>query len=235
MLLNNMCETFNGKILEGRDKPIIAALEYIREYLMRRIVTVLRVIERTEGLITPWAQKQLQTIKKDAAFYHVQWNGGDLYGVSGKPGHTRVVDLAKKTCACRGWEITGMPCRHAVAAIWFMVTNGQRVGALESWFDPVYSIGRWKEVYAFKINPINGKALWPKSEVPIKITPPKHHKQVGRPKKVRKRSAVEMEDEGSSKKKGRLSKKNMKGVCGKCGNTGHNQRTCKGQGEKWKD
>ncbi|KAM0070210.1 putative transcription factor interactor and regulator CCHC(Zn) family [Helianthus debilis subsp. tardiflorus] len=131
--------------------------------------------------------------------------------------------------------VTGMPCRHAVAAIWFMATNGQRVGALESLFDPVYSIGRWKEVYAFKINPINGKALWLKSEVPIKITPPKHHKQVGRPKKVRNRSAVEMEDEGSSKKKGRLSKKNMKGVCGKCGNTRHNRRTCKGQGEKRKD
>ncbi|XP_022041136.1 uncharacterized protein LOC110943709 [Helianthus annuus] len=206
ILLNNMCETFNGKILEGRDKPIIAALEYIREYLMRRIVTVLRVIERTEGLITPWAQKQLQTIKKDQPFI-----------------------------MCSGMEGICMPCRHVVAAIWFMATNGQRVGALESWFDPVYSIGRWKEVYAFKINPINGKALWPKSEVPFKITPPKHHKQVGRPKKVRKRSAVEMEDEGSSKKKGRLSKKNMKGVCGKCGNTGHNRRTCKGQGEKRKD
>ena len=108
MLLNNMCETFNGKIVEGRDKPIINALEYIREYCMRRIVSVLHDIETSEGLLTPKATQMFETIRRDATFYHVQWNGGDKYGVSGKPGHTRVVDLAEKTCACRGWEITGM-------------------------------------------------------------------------------------------------------------------------------
>lgn len=107
VLLNNMCEVYNGKILDGRDKPIISALEYIREYLMRRIVKVLKVIEKSEGLLTPFAALKLETIKKDAAFYHVQWNGGDIFSVSGKPNHARVVDLAKRTCACRAWEITG--------------------------------------------------------------------------------------------------------------------------------
>ncbi|KAJ0866266.1 putative MULE transposase domain-containing protein [Helianthus annuus] len=53
VLLNNMCEVYNGKILDGRDKPIISALEYIREYLMRRIVKVLKVIEKSEGLLNP--------------------------------------------------------------------------------------------------------------------------------------------------------------------------------------
>ena len=121
-----------------------------------------------------------------------------------------------------------MPCRHAVAAIWFKASNGGRVGALESWVNPVYTMERWKQVYSFKINPINGRALWPKSEVPTTLLPPNHHTQVGRPKKVRKRSAFEMED---VTKGGKLSKKNTKTTCGKCGNTGHNQRTCKGQSQ----
>lgn len=33
---NNMCETFNGVILEARGKPIITMLEDIRLYMMRR-------------------------------------------------------------------------------------------------------------------------------------------------------------------------------------------------------
>ena len=41
MLLNNMCEVLNGKLVLGRDKPIITLLEYIREYCMIRIVNVL--------------------------------------------------------------------------------------------------------------------------------------------------------------------------------------------------
>uniref|UniRef100_A0ABQ5DTM6 Uncharacterized protein n=1 Tax=Tanacetum coccineum TaxID=301880 RepID=A0ABQ5DTM6_9ASTR len=38
MLLNNMCEVLNGQLLDGRDRPIISTLEYIREYMMKRIV-----------------------------------------------------------------------------------------------------------------------------------------------------------------------------------------------------
>ncbi|KAJ0443662.1 putative transcription factor interactor and regulator CCHC(Zn) family [Helianthus annuus] len=118
-----------------------------------------------------------------------------------------------------------MPCRHAVAAIWNMATNGRRVGSLESWCNPIYTMARWKQVYAFKVNPINGRSLWVKSQVPTTLTPPNHHKQVGRPKKARKRSALEVEEMTHS---GRLSKKHTKGKCGKCGHVGHNTRTCKG-------
>ncbi|OMO89723.1 Transposase, MuDR, plant [Corchorus olitorius] len=35
---NNMCETFNGVILEARQKPIISMLEEIRVYVLRRLV-----------------------------------------------------------------------------------------------------------------------------------------------------------------------------------------------------
>ncbi|KAM0039326.1 putative transcription factor interactor and regulator CCHC(Zn) family [Helianthus debilis subsp. tardiflorus] len=87
---------------------------------------------------------------------------------------------------------------------------------------------RWKEVYSFRVNPINGRTLWTRVNAPTTITPPKHHTQVGRPKKLRKRSAVELEEMTQS---GRLSKKHTKGACSKCKKTGHNSRTCKGQGE----
>jgi hypothetical protein len=28
-----------------------------------------------------------------------------------------VIDTAKKTCSCGFWELVGIPCRHAVAAL----------------------------------------------------------------------------------------------------------------------
>ncbi|KAL0403603.1 UNVERIFIED_CONTAM: hypothetical protein Sradi_2001100 [Sesamum radiatum] len=37
MLLNNVCETFNACILDAREKSILTMLEWIREYLMRRM------------------------------------------------------------------------------------------------------------------------------------------------------------------------------------------------------
>ncbi|XP_076958665.1 uncharacterized protein LOC143634477 [Bidens hawaiensis] len=137
-----------------------------------------------------------------ASHYNVQWNGGDLYQVSGRP---------------------GIPCEHVVAAIWYKAVNGGKGGSIESWVHPVHTMDRWRQVDSFKINPINGRPLWPKSEVPTVLTPPKHNKQAGRPKKVRKRSAVELEEMTQG---GKLSRKETKGVCSKCGSTGHNVRTC---------
>jgi hypothetical protein len=219
-----MCEIFNSKILDGRDKPIITALDYIREYLMKRIVNVLQVIDKSDGPLTPTASKLFDIIKKDASNYTATWNGGEQFQVTwnGPTGDQCVVDLNEKTCTCRRWEITGMPCKHAVASMWNMQSFGQDVGIPESWVHPVYKLDTWKQVYSFKIFPINGKALWKKSQIPITIIPPNHHTQVGRPKKKRKKSTVE-----DVKRSGRLSKQDITVTCGICKNKGHNRRSCK--------
>jgi hypothetical protein len=223
-----MCEVMNSKILEGRDKPIVTVLEYIREYLMRRIVNLLRVIDRCDGLLTPTATKLFEVIKKDATKLTVIWNGDDQYQVSGQSGNQCVVDLGRKTCVCRRWEITGMPCKHAVAALYNKAANGQQIGLVESYVNPVYRLERWKEVYSFKVYLINGRSFWQKSQIQTVITPPTHHKPVGRPKKARKKSTVELED---AVRGGRITKKGTSVVCGKCKKMGHNSRTCNGRGQ----
>ncbi|KAD3337182.1 hypothetical protein E3N88_32702 [Mikania micrantha] len=160
VLLNNMCEVLNSKLMEGRDKPVITALEYIREHLMKRIVNVLQVIDKCDGPLTPTASKLFDSIKKISYKVYCGLEWGEHY-----------------------------------------------------------------QVYSFKIFPINGKSLWPKSVVPTILTPPTHHKPVGRPKKARKKSAVEIED---MTRGGRLSKKNTTVTCDKCRNKGHNRRICNG-------
>jgi hypothetical protein len=31
---------------------------------------------------------------------------------------TYIVNLAQKTCACRKWDLTGIPCAHPIPCIW---------------------------------------------------------------------------------------------------------------------
>ncbi|GJW90166.1 mutator type transposase [Tanacetum coccineum] len=57
LLINNICEVFNRQLVDGRDQPIITCLEYIREYLMKRIVVVQKVIAKTIGPLTPSVTK----------------------------------------------------------------------------------------------------------------------------------------------------------------------------------
>ncbi|GKC24368.1 hypothetical protein Tco_1026518, partial [Tanacetum coccineum] len=73
LLLNNMYEVLNRQLVDGRDKPIITCLEFIREYIMKRIVT------KSDGPLTPNATKVFKTIVKHARQIKIEWNGGDLY------------------------------------------------------------------------------------------------------------------------------------------------------------
>ncbi|XP_071700503.1 uncharacterized protein [Rutidosis leptorrhynchoides] len=79
VLLNNMCEVLNRWLVDGRDKPIITALEFIREYLMKRIVNVHSKIAKSEGPLTPAATKVFEGIKKEATKYTVLFNGSSKY------------------------------------------------------------------------------------------------------------------------------------------------------------
>nr|GEZ57760.1 hypothetical protein [Tanacetum cinerariifolium] len=40
ILINNICEVFNRRLVDGRDQLTITYLEYIKEYLMKRIIVV---------------------------------------------------------------------------------------------------------------------------------------------------------------------------------------------------
>ncbi|GJX20939.1 hypothetical protein Tco_0223616 [Tanacetum coccineum] len=93
MSISNICEVFNGKIVGGRDKPVITLLEYIREYCMKRIMNVQSVIDICAGPLTPTATRIMESIKKKAHLMKVKWNGANKYQVLGSLSDQCVVDV----------------------------------------------------------------------------------------------------------------------------------------------
>lgn len=222
--------------MDGRDKPIISCLEYIREYIMKKIVTVQKSIAKCEGLLTPTAQSIMDKVKEEATKCRSIFNGNDKYQVSTEFGEQFVVDMKIKECTCRRWELTGIPCKHAVAALWDKAAYGERVPHPEEMVHPCYRLETWKRMYQYTIEPINGPDLWPKSGCPTTLMHPKHHPQVGRPRMKRMRGPDESNSQGTQRKRGvfKLSKKYVTVACSLCHNPGHNSRSCKGQGDKGK-
>nr|GEW07216.1 ribonuclease H-like domain-containing protein [Tanacetum cinerariifolium] len=53
----------------------------------------------------------------------VEWNGDDKYQVTVGRGDKCVVNMSTKVYTCRRWELTGIPCKHVVAAINDMGNN----------------------------------------------------------------------------------------------------------------
>ncbi|XP_021763740.1 uncharacterized protein LOC110728366 [Chenopodium quinoa] len=99
MLLNNICETFNAVIKEGRDKPILTQMEWLRRYFMKRNLDKWESFQRMEGKVTPYVKKTFQIIESVAKYYVVQFSRGDSYEFE-LNSDLLTVDLSKHTYNC---------------------------------------------------------------------------------------------------------------------------------------
>ncbi|XP_045797177.1 uncharacterized protein LOC123891368 isoform X2 [Trifolium pratense] len=210
----NMCEAFNSAILEYRDKPIISLVEGLKFYMTNRIVKLRDYMLRYEGDICPMIQKRLEKFKKDADSWSPNWCGDSEYSMfSASNGtDTYVVNLKERNCSCRKWDLSGIPCCHGIACIWF---NNQ---------NPNDYVSHWKttflDTYNNIIRPSNGPKGWPNVDA-TPISPPYVRRAPGRPKKLRRKA----NDEPRGSKK-----RNQNTVtCTRCKTLGHNKRSCKGK------
>lgn len=68
---------------------------------------------------------------------------------------TFVVDLEERTCACRKWDFTGIPCMHVVVII------RDCRNSTENYVDNCYTIDTYMRCYNNIMNPMNWRMLWP--------------------------------------------------------------------------
>ena len=117
LVLNNLSEVFNKMILDVRGKPIKTMCEGIRTKLMVKYNGKRVGGQNARWEITPTYSEKLEECKRWARNCKAQMAGPNLYQIeSGE--NTYLVHLAQRTCGCRRWDMTGIPCHHVVTAIY---------------------------------------------------------------------------------------------------------------------
>lgn len=119
------------------------------------------------------------------------------------------------TCSCRYWQLSGLPCCHALSAI---CKSGH---ATNGFIAQGYSIEEYKKTYDHCMEPLEGEERWPTSDHHPKPSPPGYVKMPGRPKgKSRKRKP------GEKPKATKMSRVGTIMRCGLCHKTKHSSRGC---------
>ncbi|CAL2257564.1 unnamed protein product [Prunus armeniaca] len=216
ILLNNMCEAFNRSILDVRDKPIIIILERIRYYIMLLMATKREVMEKWAYDVGPRVFATLEKLKQQSAWCIPSLVEESKYEVKCFGGTQVVVDLRNRSCSCRQWDITGIPCKHAYAAM------GQLNGNHISYVHDYYKKEAFMKAYKPMVHPMASQDLRAKTNFPP-LLPPKFHKQLGRPKKTRISSTCEPSPSSNPKAK-HFPRYNLKIKCSICKQPGHNKR-----------
>ncbi|GJR04198.1 60S ribosomal protein L34 [Tanacetum coccineum] len=158
---NGISESYHNSIRIARGKPLITMLEEIRVYLMQRLYSMHNLATNLVDSITPSIRKEIERLKHSQRYWTVYpcgdnvfevRNGDDSYGVN----------IENRTCACKWWDLSGVPCVHAVAAFSFL--KNDPILGVSAW----YSKKMWQNAYSYFIKPVGG-SIYVGPKTPAKL------------------------------------------------------------------
>ncbi|KAB8103767.1 hypothetical protein EE612_036365 [Oryza sativa] len=207
---NSMCESFNKWILEARFFPIITMLETIRRKVMVRIHDQRTISGRWTTSICPNILKKMNVYITESAFCHATCNGGDSFEVKHHDNRF-TVHLDKKECSCRYWQLSGLPCPHAISCIFFKT----KTNSLDEYIAECYSVKEFKKIYSQCLEPVEGMSSWPEDDKEP-LNAPGYIKMPGETRR----------ESNEPLKATKLSRIGSIIRCSKCKQIGHNKSTC---------
>lgn len=214
-LTANIVESLNSWILEASGLPIIQMMECIRRQLMTWFNERRESSMHWNTLLVPTAEDRVgEALERARTFQVLRANEAEFEVISHEG--TNIVDIRNRCCLCRGWQLYGLPCAHAVAALLSCRQNVHR------FTESCFTVATYRKTYSQTIHPIPDKSLWKElsdgdpnvtKAVELVINPPKSLRPPGRPRKKR----VRAEDRGRVKRVVH---------CSRCNQTGHFRTTC---------
>ena len=150
----NIAESLNAWLLEACEKPIIPMLEQIHHQLMEWFVARREMDQNTEGILVSSAAKNIKTtLTMYARRYRIIEANGDIYEVfSPETISTYVVRLDTETCTCCQWQMSGIPCGHALAV------SLERRDDPQTYAKGFYRLDAYRGTYSNSIFPPNVNA-----------------------------------------------------------------------------
>ncbi|GMJ02163.1 MUSTANG 7 [Hibiscus trionum] len=208
-LKSSVTKSFCDWVSDLPAMPITQVIEAIRRKMMEFICTRKMDSDQWSSKLTPSAEENLQRILVDSRSLEVVLSPGSWFKVRDTLDIMNVVSLENWECSCREWQINGLPCLHAAAAI-------EHVGKdVYDYCYSYFSTEAFKITYSESINPVpslDGCTERESSEVLVQ--PPCITRPVGRPK----------ERKCALKPKQAIKRPVQ---CSKCKKVGHNKRNCK--------
>lgn len=213
--LSSNIEEFNQWILEARELPIVQVIERIHSKLISEFEERRAESSTWTSMLAPTAEKRLLEAMEHSSTYQVLRSDEVEFEVlSAERSH--IVNIGTRSCSCRDWQLFGIPCSHAVAALTSYTKD------VYTYTEKYFTASSYRESYSKEILPIPGKIKWKKEgDVPVDddirlVRPPKFRRPPGRPEKKR----VCIED---------VNREKHTVHCSRCNQTGHYKTTCKAE------
>ena len=215
---NNISESFNNAIDPSRYMPMVEMLETIRRTTMVRIDLRKKIAAANASRFPSRITKIIQSEQRKLKFCKMVPSSDGRCEVR-ESSISYSLNMRLKNCACRRWDLSGVPCRHALRIISEKKLN------YEDYISAYYLNSRQQQIYADSIRPVNGMCFWNRSGSLV-LPPPSlvddTENRKGRKSKPKRKKG---KNESPTKKK-KVSREKRIMHCGRCGVAGHNALKC---------
>ncbi|XP_024922262.1 uncharacterized protein LOC107433317 isoform X2 [Ziziphus jujuba] len=207
-MTSNFGQHFYSWVSEAHELPITQMIDVLRGKMMESIYT--RRVDSNQWMtkLIPSKEEKLEKETSIARSLQVLLSHGSTFEVRGDS--VESVDVDHWDCSCKGWQLSGLPCSHAIAVITCLGRNPYDYCAR------YFTAENYRLTYSESIHPVPNVDKPVQSEstqVVVTVTPPPTKRPPGRPK-MKQSESVD------------IIKRQLQ--CSKCKGLGHNKKTCKG-------
>lgn len=143
-------------ILHARELPILSMIEKIKTQIMTRVYMKQKEVEeKWSGNICPKIKQKLEKNAELANTCYTLPAGKGIFQVTYRD-HQFIVDINVKCCDCRRWQLTGIPCSHAISCF-----RNERIQP-EDMVSPCYSLESFCAAYKYNIVTSRDQSKWEK-------------------------------------------------------------------------
>ncbi|XP_039119749.1 uncharacterized protein LOC120256045 [Dioscorea cayenensis subsp. rotundata] len=115
-ITNNISESFNAWVAEARERPVLDILDTIRQKIVVTMDKRRRMPTKWKDDIVPSVKKYVRNLSRGLATYEVRHCSDSKAEVSYKGQRCEVL-LTYGIWSCRKWQVSRIPCVHAMAFI----------------------------------------------------------------------------------------------------------------------
>ncbi|KAK6913601.1 MULE transposase domain [Dillenia turbinata] len=206
-MMSNFGQLFYSWVSEAHELPITQMVDVLRGKMMELIYK--RRVDSAQWTtrLTPSMEEKLSKETLKSRSLQVLLSQGSTFEVRGES--VDIVDVDHWDCSCKAWQLTGLPCCHAIAVFECIGKNAY------DYCSSYFTVETYRSAYAESIHPVpnvDRPVQIESAPVPVTVTPPPTKRPPGRPK-VKQAEAID------------LARRQLQ--CSKCKGLGHNKKTCK--------
>lgn len=203
---SNFGELFYSWVSDAHELPITQMVDRICVRIMETIYSRSKECDEWLTRLTPSMERKMENESLKIRNLQVLLSAGNRFEVRGDS--IESVDVDNCDCSCRGWQLTGLPCCHAISVINCLGRDPY------DYCSKYFTTDSYKVTYSESVHPISNVDVPPQkgnSQLAVTVTPPTR-RPPGRP---------------SLKKVGSQDGGKRVPQCSRCKGTGHNKSSCK--------